>query len=64
MNDIYRDTMDNWGFLAFGEPLTTAAGHSEKVVISVGGMTCQSCVKSIEDNMGNKPGVQHIKVTS
>lgn len=56
--------MDNWGFLAFGEPLTTAAGHSEKVVISVGGMTCQSCVKSIEDNMGNKPGVQHIKVTS
>jgi len=61
--DALRDTMDNWGFLAFGEPLTTAAGHSEKVVINVGGMTCQSCVKSIEDTMRNKPGVQDIKVS-
>jgi aspartate oxidase len=54
--------MDNWGFSAFGEPLTTAAGHSESVVINVGGMTCQSCVRSIEDTMRNKPGVQNIKV--
>lgn len=63
MDDIYRDAVDNWGFSAFGETLTTATGNSERVVINVGGMTCQSCVQSIEDTMRNKPGVQDIKVT-
>jgi phage gp45-like len=63
MYDVCRDTMHNWGFGAFSEPLTTAAGDSETVVINVGGMTCQSCVRTIEDTMRNKPGVQNIKVT-
>jgi aspartate oxidase len=63
VDGISRDTMDNWGFSAFGEPLTTAAGHCERVVINVNGMTCQSCVKTIEDTMRNKPGVKEIKVT-
>lgn len=62
MVDIYRDRMDNWGFDAFGEPIRTETGHSESIVINVGGMTCQSCVRAIEDTMRSKPGVENIKV--
>jgi Cu+-exporting ATPase len=63
MGDIYRDTMDSWGFGVSSEPLARAAGDSESVVITVDGMTCQSCVRSIEDAMRDKPGVQNITVT-
>jgi copper chaperone CopZ len=55
--------MDNWGFGVSSEPLTEATGGSESVVISVDGMTCQSCVRTIEDTMRDKPGIQNIMVT-
>jgi copper chaperone CopZ len=38
------------------------AGDLESVVINVAGMTCQSCVQTIEDSMRDKPGVQNIMV--
>lgn len=63
MGDICRDTMDNWGFGVSSEPLGEAAGDYESVVIIVDGMSCQSCVQTIEDNMRVKPGVQNIVVT-
>jgi hypothetical protein len=63
MCGICRDAMDNLGFGAFSEPLISAAGDSESVVINVEGMTCQSCVRTIEDSMRDKPGVQNIMVT-
>jgi copper chaperone CopZ len=63
MCGICRDTMDSWGFGAISEPLTSAAGGYETVVINVDGMTCQSCVRTIEDSMRHKPGVQNIMVT-
>ena len=31
-------------------------------VIDIQGMTCQSCVKNIETNIGEKKGVRSIKV--
>ena len=37
--------------------------NSSEVTISVKGMTCQSCVKTIERGMPNHPGVQAIKVS-
>jgi cation transport ATPase len=55
--------MDNLGFGAFSEPLLPAAGGNESVEINVDGMTCQSCVRTIEDSMRHKPGVKDIKVT-
>jgi hypothetical protein len=55
--------MDNWGFGVSSEPLGEAAGDYESVVIIVDGMSCQSCVQTIEDNMRVKPGVQNIVVT-
>jgi hypothetical protein len=55
--------MDNFGFGASSEPLISAAGDPESVVINVDGMTCQSCVRNIEDSMRDKPGVQNIMVT-
>lgn len=33
------------------------------VIIGVEGMTCQSCVKSIEGHVGEMAGVKHIKVS-
>lgn len=60
--DALRDAMDNLGFGASSEPLMSAAGDSESVVINVDGMTCQSCVRTIEDSMRDKPGVQNIMV--
>lgn len=63
MGGICRDAMDNLGFGAFSEPLMSAAGDPESVVINVDGMTCQSCVRTIEDSMRHKPGIQNIVVT-
>ncbi|KAK7097662.1 copper-transporting ATPase 1-like isoform X2 [Littorina saxatilis] len=38
-------------------------GSSRQCVISIGGMTCNSCVKNIESNISDKPGVKAIKVS-
>jgi hypothetical protein len=63
MCGVCRGAMDNFGFGACSEPLMSAAGDLESVVINVVGMTCQSCVQTIEDSMREKPGVQNIMVT-
>ena len=36
---------------------------SKKATISIKGMTCNSCVKTIEQNLGEFPGVLSIKVS-
>lgn len=36
---------------------------NDKCLIRVIGMTCQSCVKNIEGNIGSKPGINSIKVS-
>lgn len=56
--------MDDWGIGVSSEPLTPATGDSESVVIIVDGMTCQSCVQTIEKTIRDKPGVQSITVTA
>lgn len=37
-------------------------GRPNKCTISIKGMTCNSCVKNIESNIGDKPGIVSIKV--
>ena len=37
--------------------------NTMEVLINVEGMTCQSCVKTIEINISKVPGVEHIKVS-
>ena len=39
------------------------ASGNRTTVIEVEGMTCQSCVKNIETNIIDVPGVTHIKVS-
>jgi hypothetical protein len=65
--------MDDLGFSTSSEPLPAAAaaaaaadddsGYTESVVITVDGMTCQSCVQTIQDTMRCVPGVRNIMVT-
>nr|XP_053634823.1 copper-transporting ATPase 1-like isoform X2 [Cherax quadricarinatus] len=45
-----------------GEPITCACGD-QLIQISVKGMTCNSCVKNIEGNIGKQDGVHYIKVS-
>lgn len=40
----------------------TQSGNLHSVSIGVEGMTCASCVQSIEQRIGSLPGVIHIKV--
>lgn len=35
----------------------------EEVVVDIEGMTCQSCVRNIQDTVGNHPGIFSIKVS-
>ncbi|PSN45245.1 Copper-transporting ATPase 1 [Blattella germanica] len=58
-NGRSRDTMDNWGFSSTLEPPDT----NPLAVIYVEGMTCQSCVRNIEETMQSKQGVVSIKVS-
>lgn len=39
-----------------------ASATSRDLVVFIGGMTCQSCVKNIESTVGKKPGIRFIKV--
>lgn len=45
------------------EPLLLNVLNEAFVKINVEGMTCNSCVRSIEDNVGSKPGVNKISVS-
>ena len=53
--------IDDMGFEASVHSITRDKGLTTK--IGVEGMTCQSCVNSIESAMGGKPGVREIKVS-
>ena len=39
------------------------ASKNKKATIGIRGMTCNSCVKTIEQNLGDSPGVIFIKVS-
>lgn len=55
--DILRDSIGEMGFDA---SLHTSEAE---VKIDIAGMTCQSCVSSIEGNIGSMPGVLDIMVS-
>uniref|UniRef100_A0A0P4WHT0 P-type Cu(+) transporter n=1 Tax=Scylla olivacea TaxID=85551 RepID=A0A0P4WHT0_SCYOL len=57
-----RDHIDDMGFEATLVPSDSAEGV-ETCVVSIKGMTCNSCVKNIEGTIGEKPGVVTIKVS-
>lgn len=57
-----RDHIDDMGFEA--TLLQGDAGQAvETCVVSIKGMTCNSCVRNIEGTVGGKPGVVSIKVS-
>lgn len=57
-----RDHIDDMGFEA--TLLQGDAGQAvETCVVSIKGMTCNSCVKNIEGTVGGKPGIVSIKVS-
>lgn len=60
-----REAIDDMGFDAclIGDDVCSLNKDVRTAMISVEGMTCMSCVKTIEGTMSNKPGVQTIKVS-
>ena len=54
--EILRESIEDMGFDAFLPESDTS------VKINIFGMTCQSCVNSIEGKIGTNPGVKSIKV--
>ena len=60
-----RDAIDDVGFEAklLSEATENADHLCQTTSISIEGMTCMSCVKSIEGTVGTKPGVKKIKVS-
>ena len=60
-----RESIEEMGFDAhlIGDDICYVNKDVRTAVISVEGMTCMSCVKTIEGNMSTKPGVQSIKVS-
>lgn len=57
-----RDHIDDMGFEATLLQADSAM-DVETCVVSIKGMTCNSCVKNIEGTVGGKPGVITIKVS-
>ncbi len=61
--DIIKEYVDDMGFEAsFGLPPTEEKDDSSVITLSIKGMTCQSCVKSIETSLGDLNGVEEAKV--
>ena len=60
-----REAIEDMGFDArlLGDDFCTENKDVRTARISVEGMTCMSCVKTIEETMSNKPGVKSIKVS-
>ena len=60
-----REAIEDMGFDArlLGDDICTVNKDVRTAKISVEGMTCMSCVNTIEGNMSNKPGVKSIKVS-
>lgn len=60
--DAVAEGINNMGFDA--KVASDDGDTSERTtVISIGGMTCNSCVRNIESNIGGKPGVKAVKVS-
>ena len=57
--------IDSMGFetAIVGGPMMSQSDRKESVLIQVEGMTCGSCVKSIESHVGSLPGVRTISVS-
>lgn len=60
-----REAIEDMGFDArlLGDDVCKVNKDVRTAKISVEGMTCMSCVKTIEGTMSNKPGVKGIKVS-
>ncbi|XP_022797109.1 copper-transporting ATPase 1-like isoform X2 [Stylophora pistillata] len=60
-----REAIEDMGFDAslIGDGVCSVDKDVRTAMISVEGMTCMSCVKTIEGTMSSKPGVQSIKVS-
>ena len=60
-----RDAIDDMGFDAqvAGDDICKGNKDIHTAMISVEGMTCMSCVKTIEGTMSNKPGIKSIRVS-
>ncbi|XP_059502735.1 copper-transporting ATPase 2-like isoform X2 [Stegostoma tigrinum] len=63
-----RYAIDNVGFEAslselFPLPLDISTAHTSTALIKIAGMTCQSCVQSIEGQISKEKGVVSIKVS-
>ncbi|XP_037071047.1 copper-transporting ATPase 2-like [Pollicipes pollicipes] len=62
------DMIDDMGFdaslpaAAGGGGDGAGDGASRTVVLDIGGMTCQSCVRNIEATVGGRPGVRAVRV--
>eukprot|EP00729_Bicosta_minor_P010279 gene10279-440_t len=66
--ETLREAIDDMGFEATlpAPPASSSSGAGAAVascVINVEGMTCGSCVQSIEEGVGDRAGVQSIKVS-
>lgn len=55
-----EELRSNIADMGFDASLQTSVGN---VKIDIIGMTCQSCVSSIEGSIGSMPGVLNIKVS-
>jgi Cu+-exporting ATPase len=51
------------GDFSASEPVVVTVAEDDTIRVAVTGMTCQSCVKSIEDNLSRTPGIYSIKVS-
>lgn len=60
-----RESIEEMGFEArlIGDDICNVNKDVRTAMISIEGMTCMSCVKTIEGTMSTKPGVQSIKVS-
>ncbi|KAI9453717.1 heavy metal translocatin [Lactarius psammicola] len=48
--------------LTDNEPLGKSSGHTEQCELRIEGMTCSSCVESIEGMLRSQPGIHSVKV--
>ena len=66
--DTIADMIDDMGFEAVAIPNggnsdTGTKGETQTCMVRIEGMTCNSCVKTIEGKMGDNPGVVKISVS-
>ena len=59
---LLTNAICDMGFDAF-LPVSNGQNNIETVVINVEGMTCHSCVNTIEGTISKRPGVEEIKVS-